>query len=108
MARDISDSQPPITPVPECRLDPGGLRNQGDRYRALGRHVQRMRRAPRRLDVNFSSEVDSALLEETLGIERECCSFLGLTYDEDTRQLSITVEDPAHGPALDALHHALS
>ncbi len=103
-----SAGQPPDPQLAECRLDLAGLRAQRERYRGLGRHLERIERLPRRLEARFGPGVDRALLDETLEIERECCPFFALAYDATCRDLAITVEDPAQDPALDALRHALT
>ena len=102
-----SGAQPADARLAECRLDLTGLRAQRERYRRLGRQVERTERLHRRLEVHFTAALDRALLDETLEIERGCCPFFALAYHPRRRELVITVDDPAHDPALDALRHAL-
>ena len=89
----------------ECRLDVDGLRRQGDRYRALGRHATAVERGPGRLAVRFDAEVPAALLREAVEVERSCCPFFDLR--PGARELVVTVADAEHYPALDAIRHAL-
>jgi hypothetical protein len=106
MPADRVSPQP--LPVVECRLDSAGLRSQVDRYQALGRYVDAVRRSPGRLEVSFGAELDAALLTEAIEVERECCPFFELSYDTASRQLSISVEDERQDAALDALRFALT
>ena len=94
-------------PIAECRLDLGGLREQRDRYRRLGRSVRALQRQPRRLTVAFATDVDAALLAETVAIESECCPFFALRYDANAHELRVGVTEPEQDPALDALVAAL-
>jgi hypothetical protein len=92
----------------ECRLDLDGLRVQRDRYRRVGRHIERLERGPQRLDVWLRPEVDVGLVRETVDVERECCPFYAIDLDEDARRLSLSVADQAQDPALDAIRFALT
>ena len=100
--------RPPDPPLAGCRLDLVGLRAQRERYRRLGRHIERIERLPQRLEAHFTADLDATLLDETLAIERACCPFFTLAYDATRRELAITVQDPTQDPALDALQHALT
>ena len=91
-----------------CRLDEAGLQAQLARYGELGRHVDGVRRGPRLLEVDFGRGVDAELLQRAMAIERECCPFFELSYEEGSGRLSITVEDPGHDAALDAIRFALT
>jgi hypothetical protein len=105
MARD--DCSPPSVEVPSCSLDAGGLRNQGERYAAIGRTVVGVERSPRSLVVDLGPSADRALVEETLRIERECCPFFDLDYDPDRRRLSVAVASEEMDAAIDAIAAAL-
>jgi hypothetical protein len=92
-------------PVVGCGLDDAALAVQLDRYRTLSAHVAAAHRSPSALRVEFAPAVDRELLEETVALERGCCSFFAI--DLDGNRLSISVADPAHEPALAALADAL-
>ena len=94
-------------PIAACTLDPAALGAQGDRYRRLAAAAKHAQRAPDHLTVRFGDELDRTLLEQTLAIERGCCSFLAIAWDADERTLTIGVDDPSMAPALDALAEAL-
>ncbi len=95
-------------PVADCQLDLAGLRTQRDRYRAAGKRFERLERTPQRLEVWFGRELDVALIEEAIEVERGCCPFFAMRFEPSERRLSISVDDPAHHPALDAIQHALT
>ena len=94
----------PLAPA-GCGLDAEGLRAQDERYAALGRHVAATRRTADTLDVEFAAGVDRALLDETVTVERGCCSFLTIEHDE--RCLRISAGEPAQAAALAAIARAL-
>jgi hypothetical protein len=102
-AREMGDE----LPLAECKLDVPGLLAQRDRYRRLSEALVAVDRAPGSLTVSFSSAVDAELMRETLAVERECCPFYRLSWDESERRLEVGVEDPRQDPALDAIAHAL-
>lgn len=82
-----------------CELDDGELAEQLARYRHLSASVLTAERADLSARVLFSDQVDTALLDQTLTIERGCCSFFALDYDESRRTLSISTE-PERAEAL--------
>ena len=97
-----------VPEIPECRLELPALGAQRERYRTIGRHLERIERGACRLDARFAPDVDAGQVLEAVEVERDCCPFCSLDYDRSRRWLAITVHDPAHDPALDALHHALT
>ena len=102
-------ASPQPQPLPmACSLDGPGLSAQVDRYRALGRDVQSVRRLPRLLEVEFGARVDTALLTEAIAVERGCCPFFELSYDGAKRELTVSVADERQDAALDALRFALA
>jgi arsenate reductase len=96
----------PMAPA-GCTLDDRGLGEQLDRYRRLGTTALRLQERELGLVVTFSAAADVDLIQETIAVERGCCSFFTLDYDAPARQLSIGVEDPARADALAALASAL-
>ena len=96
------------SPAPACQLDERGLRAQLERYRQIGGHVEALEREPRRVVVRFASDLPRDRLEAALAVERGCCAFIGVDYDPTARLLSLTVDQAAYDPALDALADALS
>jgi hypothetical protein len=95
-------------PIAACRLDLPGLRAQRDRYREIGRHLTHLEREPGRLTAGLGDRVDRALVERTIEIERSCCEFFELRFDDRARELVVTVTDPEQDPALDAIAHAIA
>jgi hypothetical protein len=92
----------------ECRLDFEGQRQQRDRYRAIGTHIDRLERDALHLTAWLGPEVDLALVAETIAVERECCPFYAIGFDFSERRLSFSVTNPDQDPALDAIRFALS
>jgi hypothetical protein len=101
-------TDPAPLPIADCRLDLSELRAQRERYRAIGRYLEQIERHPRRLEVRFIPHLDAALLREAIELERGCCPFFEIRHDPVEHRLSITVDDPAQDPALDALQFALT
>ncbi len=94
-------------PIAACRLDAEGARRQAERYRALASHAEGLSRHPGALVARFDATVDRDLVARALAVERECCPFFELGYDEAARRLEISVADGDLEPALDALAAAL-
>jgi hypothetical protein len=94
--------------APACRLDASGLRGQLERYTQISGHVDAVEREPGRVAVRFASDLPGDRLEAALAVERVCCPFIGVDYDPSARRLTLTVDQAAHDPALDALADALS
>lgn len=90
-----------------CELDGRQLGEQLARYRHLSASVLRVERADLSARIHLDEHVDACILEETLAIERGCCSFFTLDYDSSDRVLSISTE-PAHAGALTVLLTALT
>jgi hypothetical protein len=95
-------------PIAECKLDLEGLREQRERYGRLSAALEEIERRPGELVARFSPALDDELLAETLAIERECCAFFRIAYDDSERELSVRVDDPDLDPTLDALRDSLT
>jgi len=93
--------------IGQCALDADGLRSQAERYRRIGEHVASFERESLAFVVALDEGVDAALVEETVGVERECCPFFALDYDATERRLRVGVRDDTHAPALEAIAFAL-
>jgi hypothetical protein len=92
MAQSGARDAPVSLPMAGCVLDSSALEEQLGRYRELRHYVRRLRRTAGELVVEFGDDVPAGLLRSTLEIERDCCSFLEITYDADGRQLTIAAE----------------
>jgi hypothetical protein len=104
----MSASGPELPMAPaDCTLDHSDLIEQVDRYRRLGATAISIEASARELLVSLSDDVDLDLLRDTIAVERGCCSFFTLAYDDSEGRLSIRVEDPARSEALRALAAAL-
>ena len=101
------DAQPlPMAPS-GCGLDDSQLAEQLARYRQLSASVLGVERDGPTTRIAFSQQVQTEVLEQTLAIERRCCSFFTLDYDTSQRVLAITT-DPEHNHALSVLLTALT
>ena len=96
-----------IAGIPTCALDEAGRDAQRDRYLRLATTVAHFGRSSEAIVVEFTEQLDRATLQRVIAVERECCPFFGLEYEEDVRRLVVTVAEPAHDAALDAIEHAL-
>jgi hypothetical protein len=93
--------------APSCALDESGLRLQLERYRKIGRNARVIERTGRSLIAVLADDVDSELVAETIAVERGCCPFYGLAWEPARRQLTVSVSQAEHEPALDAIAFAL-
>jgi len=94
--------------APSCALDEAGLRRQLERYRRAGRGATLVDRTARILTVDLDRRVEAGLVEDMIATERECCPFFDLRWEPDRRRLTISVSQPEHQPALDAIAFALA
>src|SRR5690349_20619269 len=94
--------------IPSCALTEDGMREQRDRYARLSPATRRIERRADALIVEFEEGFDRSALDEALAVERECCPFFRLGYDEEARRLVVTVRDPEQLPALDAIAYAVN
>jgi hypothetical protein len=90
-----------------CTLAEGDLDEQVLRYRRLGAATTSIERRELGLTVRFESNVELALLEQTIAVERGCCSYLTIDYDTSERSLSISVDGPERIDVLDLIGSAL-
>ncbi len=93
--------------APSCALDETGRRAQYARYRQLGSGAHAVERAAGRLVVDLAEDVDAALVEQTLAVERECCPFFELTWKPRAHRLSVSVQRTEHAAAINAIAFAL-
>jgi Cd2+/Zn2+-exporting ATPase len=95
--------------IGDCGLDPSERRRQADRYQRLGATATAIQRPDARaLIITFGPDFDQALLQHTIAVERECCTFFDIDYQPATRRLQISVAGHGDEPALTALHDALA
>jgi hypothetical protein len=98
---------PDLPNAPSCSLDQAGLAAQLERYRRVGRGGRLLERSPRALTVELAAGTDSALVEQAIAIERECCPFYEFHWDPRARRLSIAVTRREHEPALGVIARAI-
>jgi hypothetical protein len=95
-------------PMYGCSLSQTQLEEQLGRYRRLARHVVQLWRADRELTVEFADRVPDAQIERALEVERECCSFLRISYAPEQRRLVISAPDSDQAIVLSAIAGALA
>jgi hypothetical protein len=93
----------------DCGLDQAQLAEQLARYRRLGARAVECDRSELALTVRFAADAEPEpdLRRRTIAVERECCSFFALHYDQTQRLLTVSVEDLARRSALDAIEAAI-
>ena len=89
-----------------CALDDQALAQQLTRFERIGRHAVWARRFASELTVVLDAGLDDALLRETLTIEKACCPFFALIWNDSTRELTIAAREH-HEPVLDRIAQAL-
>ena len=94
-------------PMYGCALSQAQLEEQLGRYRGLARHVVQLRRADGELTVEFADGVPGNQIEQALEVERECCSFLRISYAPEQRRLVIAASDSDQDIVLSAIAGAL-
>ena len=62
---------------------------------------------PRRRVIRVGSDVPESLILRLIEVERGCCPFVEIVWDEASRRLAIEVPDTDHEPALEAIVSAL-
>jgi hypothetical protein len=91
-----------------CALDDEGLRLQRERYARVARDVSSLTRSAGVIRVVLETGFDSALLEEAIAVERECCPFFEIDLDEARAIVTVSVRDPELRPALDTIAQQLA
>ena len=76
-----------------CALDDQALAEQFGRFGEIGEHALWARRLPTELTVVLEADLDDDLLQQTLAVERACCPFFSLIWDDSTRQLTIAARE---------------
>jgi hypothetical protein len=94
--------------VPNCALDEQGMSRQLDRYRRIGLGARVLERSDRRLAVELHDGADRDLVAETVAVERECCSFVDVSWNRVARRLVFSVSRTEDEPALEAIVFSLA
>jgi hypothetical protein len=96
----------PMAPA-ACSLDETELRAQLARYRAIGAAADLVQRSRQRLVMRVGDRVSDPVVEELVAVERRCCPFFDLGWEQERRYLTISVSSSEEEPALDAIASAL-
>ena len=100
--------EPATVVIPSCALDEAGLADQRARYARLAPDVSHVEREAEAVVIEFREQFDRQTLTEALAVERRCCPFFLVEFDESRRRLRATVREPEQIPALEGLAMALS
>lgn len=92
---------------PSCSLNEAQLAVQLAGYARAGRGAEVIERERRRRVIRVGSDVPESLILRLIEVERGCCPFFEMVWDEASRRLAIEVPDSDHEPALDAIVSAL-
>ena len=90
-----------------CSLQGHEVEEQRRRHEALARSATGAVFDGEAVTVSFGESLDRALLDDMIAVERRCCPFFDIAYDEGTRLLRIGVRDPSMAPALDVIAERL-
>lgn len=108
MAADPADPTETDHQIASCTLDRTARAEQEARYRSLAGAVSRIDRTTHALTVQFDERLDRALLGHALDVERRCCPFFVLRFDDAHRRLTVGVRRADDAPALDVLAAAFT
>jgi hypothetical protein len=88
-----------------CALDGRAQEDQLARLASLGEHALWMRRLPTELTLVLDPDLDDAIVRETLAVERGCCPFFALIWDEERRELTVATREERK-PAFERIARA--
>jgi len=97
----------PSQEIPGCGATPAELVEQRDRLARLAPQVLGVQRARSVATVLLAEGFDRTVLDEMLETERRCCPFFRFDFDESARRLTMSVSEPEHEAALEAVASAL-
>jgi hypothetical protein len=89
--------------LPMCSLDEPGMDEQRARYTRIAESITSLDRSADAVRIELEEDFDRGTLEELVQVEERCCPFFQFALDEDSRELTITVDDAEMLPALDAI-----
>jgi hypothetical protein len=90
-----------------CSLHGAELRAQLARYRAVGAGADLVERSRQRLVIRVGDPISDLVVKGLVAVERRCCPFFDLSWEQRRRRLAISVSRPDQEPALDAIAYAL-
>jgi hypothetical protein len=94
--------------IPSCALDEQGVRDQQARQQRLAPSVTNVTRRRGTLLMDFAPGFDRRALDDMVEVERQCCPFFRFAFDERARRLTLTVAEPQHAEAVEAVAAALA
>jgi hypothetical protein len=97
----------PREAIPSCAATDQELQLQRERQTRLAPGVSEVKRRGSELIVSFHPGFDRHALVGMIETEQRCCPFFRFRFDEHKRELAVSVGEPEHEPALEALTAAL-
>jgi hypothetical protein len=92
-----------VKQIGSCALDEQGIHEQRLRYLRLAPGVADIERADESVQIRFAPGFDRPALDELVAVEEQCCPFFEFAFNEQKRQLTVTVSEAEQIPALDVI-----
>jgi hypothetical protein len=90
-----------------CSLDEPGMGEQRARYARIAESMTSLDRSADAIRFELAEDFDRRTLEEMVQVEARCCPFFQFAFNDDRREMTITVDDAEMLPALEAIASAL-
>jgi hypothetical protein len=82
-----------VEQIKTCALDEKGIEEQRQRHARLAPGATDIERGPEAVRVRFAIGFDRQALEEMVAVEEQCCPFFRFAFDEQDRELTVTVRE---------------
>jgi hypothetical protein len=89
--------------LPMCSLDEPGMDEQRARYDRIAESVTSLERSSDAVRIELAEDFDRRTLDEMAQVEARCCPFFQFAFNDDRREMTITVDDEQMLPALEAI-----
>jgi hypothetical protein len=89
--------------LPMCSLDEPGMGEQRARYARIAESMTSLERSSDAVRFELAEDFDRRTLDEMVQVEAGCCPFFQFAFNDDRREMTITVDDAQMLPALEAI-----
>jgi hypothetical protein len=89
--------------LPMCSLDEPGMDEQRARYARIAESMTSLERSSDAVRIELAEDFDRRTLEEMIEVETRCCPFFRFAFNDDAREMTVTVDDAQMLPALEAI-----
>jgi hypothetical protein len=89
--------------LPMCSLDELGMDEQRARYALIAESVTSLERSSDAVRIELAEDFDRGTLDELVQVEVGCCPFFHFAFNDDKREMTITLDDAQMLPALEAI-----